>query len=278
VPGELYIGGAGLAHGYLNRPDLTSEKFIPHLFSRDPGARLYRTGDAARVLPDGNVEFLGRLDHQVKLRGFRIELGEVESVLNEHEAIRESVVILSEDMAGDKRLIAYFVAESSVELANSELRHFLQEKLPVFMIPSVFVRLDTLPLTPNDKLDRRALPTPEEKSFKREKNYTMPRTPVEKRLADIWADILRLEEVGVEDNFFELGGHSLTATRVISQMRDHFHLEISLQQLFKFPTVAELAQLIEIGLRTKQSENNASIVPATRVMVRMADLKPPKTS
>ena len=265
VSGELYIGGVSLAHGYLNRPDLTAEKFIPHLFSHAPGARLYSTGDVARVLSDGNVEFLGRLDHQVKLRGFRIELSEVESVLNEHASIRESVVILGEDMAGDKRLIAYFVAEPSVELAISELRHFLQEKLPVFMIPSVFVSLDEMPLTPNGKLDRQSLPAPAGKHLKREKNYITPRTPVENILADIWAEILQLEEVGADDNFFELGGHSLSATRVISQVRNRFQIEIPLRQLFNFPTVAELAQLIEIGIRTERRDTLPAIVPVKRV-------------
>jgi len=246
VPGELYIGGLGLAHGYLNRPDLTAEKFIPHPFSHTSGARLYRTGDVARVLPDGNVEFVGRLDHQVKLRGFRIELGEVESVLNEHPSIRESVVILGEDIAGDKRLIAYLVAEPSVELASSELRHVLREKLPDFMIPSVFVNLDKMPLTPNGKVDRQALPAPEGKLLKQGTNYVIPRTPLEKSLADIWSEILGLERVGVEDNFFDLGGHSLTATRVISQIRERLYMEIPLRELFNFPTVAGLARRIKL--------------------------------
>jgi len=235
-----------LAHGYLNRPDLTAEKFIPHPFSHTSGARLYRTGDVARVLPDGNVEFVGRLDHQVKLRGFRIELGEVESVLNEHPSIRESVVILGEDIAGDKRLIAYLVAEPSVELASSELRHVLREKLPDFMIPSVFVNLDKMPLTPNGKVDRQALPAPEGKLLKQGTNYVIPRTPLEKSLADIWSERLGLERVGVEDNFFDLGGHSLTATRVISQIRERLYMEIPLRELFNFPTVAGLARRIKL--------------------------------
>lgn len=246
VPGELYIGGLGLAHGYLNHSDLTAEKFIPHPFSHTPGARLYRTGDVARVLPDGNVEFVGRLDHQVKLRGFRIELGEVESVLNEHPSIRESVVIVGEDSAGEKRLIAYLLVEPSAELSSSEVRNILQEKLPNFMIPSVFVNLNEMPLTPNGKVDRQALPAPEGKNLKRGTDYVIPRTPLENSLADIWAEILQLERVGAEDNFFDLGGHSLTATRVISQIRVRLHMEIPLRELFNFPTVAGLAQRIKL--------------------------------
>lgn len=278
VSGQLYIGGAGLAHGYLNLPDLTAEKFIPDPFSHAPGARLYRTGDVARVLPDGNVEFLGRLDHQVKLRGFRIELGEIESVLNEHTSIRESVVVLGDDGAGDKRLIAYLVTENGVELAGSELRQLMQEKLPAYMIPTEFVSLDEMPLTPNGKIDRQSLPAPTGKQLSRENNYVIPRTPLENSLADIWAEILQLEQIGAADNFFELGGHSLTATRVISQVRDHFQVEISLRELFDFPTVAELAQRIEIGISRAQREKHSSIVPVPRVRVRMADIQPPGTS
>lgn len=268
VSGELYIGGLGLAAGYFNRPDLTAEKFIPHPFSHTSGARLYRTGDVARVLPDGNVECLGRLDHQVKLRGFRIELGEIESVLNEHPSIRESVVILRDDIAGDKRLIAYLVTENGVELAGNGLRHFLQEKLPAFMIPSEFVSLKQLPLTPNGKVDRQSLSALAGKQLIREKNYVIPRTPLENSLADIWADILQLERVGADDNFFELGGHSLTATRVISQIRDRLQMEISLQEFFNSPTVAELAQRIEIGISTEPRERLSSIVRVPRVKVK----------
>jgi len=268
VSGELYIGGLGLADGYFNRPDLTAEKFIPHPFSHTSGARLYRTGDVARVLSDGNVEFLGRLDHQVKLRGFRIELGEIESVLNEHPSIRESVVILGEDIGGDKRLIAYLVTENGVELAGSELRHFLQEKLPAYMVPSEFVSLDQMPLTTNGKVDRQSLPALAGKQLSREKNYVTPGTPLENRLADIWAEVLQLERVGAGDNFFELGGHSLTATRVISQIRDRLKMEISLQEFFNSPTVAELAQRIEIGTSTEPRERLSAIVPVPRVRVK----------
>ncbi|HET6977270.1 MAG TPA: amino acid adenylation domain-containing protein [Pyrinomonadaceae bacterium] len=265
VSGELCIGGLGLADGYLNRPDLTAGKFIPHLFSDTPGARLYRTGDGARVLPDGNIEFLGRLDHQVKLRGFRIELGEIESVLKTHSAIRESVVILGEDVAGDQRLIAYLVTENGAELAGSELRNFLQEKLPAYMIPSEFLSVDQMPLTPNGKVDRQSLPSLGGKQLSQEKNYVTPRNPLENSLADIWAEVLQLERVGATDNFFELGGHSLIATRVISQIRDRLQMEISLQEFFNSPTVTELAQRIEISPATEPREKLSSIVPRARV-------------
>ena len=268
VSGELCIGGLGLADGYLNRPDLTAEKFIPDPFSQTSGARLYRTGDGVRVLSDGNVEFLGRLDHQVKLRGFRIELGEIESALYEHPSIRESVVILGGNNAGDKRLIAYLVIENGVELAGIELRHLLQEKLPAYMIPSEFVSLDHMPLTLNGKVDRKALPALAGKQLSQEKHLVIPCTPLEKSLADIWTEVLQLEKIGADDNFFELGGHSLTATRVISQIRDRLQTEISLQEFFNSPTVAELAQRIESGISTGPREKLSSIVPVPRVRVR----------
>jgi amino acid adenylation domain-containing protein len=280
VPGELYIGGAGLADGYLNRPDLTAANFIPHPFADfEPGARLYRTGDLVRLRPDGDVEFLGRLDQQVKLRGFRLELGEVESVLNEHEAVRECVVILGEDGAGEPRLVAYVVAEPSRDVEGDELRRVAQQKLPAYMIPSVFVKLNELPLTPNGKLDRRALPRPDEKALRGAKSYVAPHTPVEQKLADIWAEVLGLETIGATDNFFDLGGHSLTATRVISHVRDRFQTEISLRQLFESPTVAALARQIEISLDTNPRERKpAAIMPAKRVAVSRTNFKPPETN
>lgn len=279
VPGELHIGGAGLADGYLNRPDLTAANFIPHPFADDePGARLYRTGDLVRLRPDGNVEFLRRLDQQVKLRGFRLELGEVESVLNEHEAVRESVVVLGEDGAGGRRLVAYVVYEPTGDVKAGELRRFAQQKLPAYMIPSVFVKLDELPLTPNGKLDRRALPAPDEKDLRGEKSYVPPQTPVERKLADIWAQVLGRETIGASDNFFDLGGHSLTATRVISQVRDGFQTEISLRQLFEHPTVAALARQIEVNLDTNRRVETPAITPAKRVAVSRTNFKPPGTN
>jgi surfactin family lipopeptide synthetase A len=244
IPGELYIGGDGLARGYLNRPDLTAEKFIPNPFGSEPGARLYKTGDLARHRPDGNLEFLGRLDHQVKLRGFRIELGEIEAVLGGHPAVREAVVVVREDVPGDMRLVAFVVSDQEPAPASRELRAFLQAKLPDYMIPSVFIRLDILPLTPNGKVDRRALPAPDQARPAPEDAFVAPRTPVEEGLARIWAQVLGLEQVGIHDNFFELGGHSLLAMRVISRLRDTFHMELPLRSLFEAPTVAGLALTI----------------------------------
>ena len=246
IPGELYIGGANLARGYLDRPELTAERFLPHPFSQQPGARLYRTGDLACYLPDGSLEFLGRIDQQVKLRGFRIELGEIEAVLSQHPAIQESVVLLREDVPGDQRLVAYVVphTETTLPLATSELRHFLKEKLPDYMLPSAFVVLDCLPMTPNGKHDRRALRAPETDRPDLPVAFAVPRTVLEAQVAAIWGEVLRLQRVGVYDNFFELGGHSLLATQVISRIRNTFHVEMPLRRLFEAPTVAGLAEYL----------------------------------
>jgi amino acid adenylation domain-containing protein len=253
VQGELYIGGAGVARGYLNRPELTAEKFIPDPFSAAPGARMYKTGDLARYRPDGNIEFLGRADHQVKVRGFRIELGEIEAVLGQHPAVREAVVLAREDAPGDpsaslrteKRLVAYVVAERELLPTTTDLRSFLKEKLPEYMVPAVFVLLEALPLMPNGKIDRRALPSPDRSRPELDKAFVAPRTPTEELLAEIWAQLLDLERVGIHDNFFDLGGHSLLATQVVSRMRETFQVEIPLRRLFEVPTVAGLAESIE---------------------------------
>ena len=251
ITGELYIGGDGLAQGYLNHPELTAEKFIPSPFSNEPGTRLYKTGDLARYQPDGNIEFLGRLDDQVKIRGFRIELGEIEAVLSQHPAVREAVVIVQEDVPGDKHLVAYIVPNpsqiSSVKAQGcaSLLRQFLKEKLPSYMVPSAYVLLESLPLTPNGKVDRRALPAaaPERDDIK--EDYVAPRTSVEKELVGIWAKVLGREQVGVHDNFFELGGHSLLATQLSSRIRDAFQVDLPVKTLFEASTVASLARYIE---------------------------------
>lgn len=245
VPGELYIGGAGLARGYLNRPELTAERFVPNPFSNKPGARLYKTGDLARYLTDGNIEFLRRIDHQVKIRGFRIELGEIEAVLGQHPTVQETVVVAREDTPGDKRIVAYVVTDQEPSPSVSELRRFLQEKLPDYMLPSAFVMLEALPLTPNGKIDRRALPAPDTSRRELEEGFVPPRTPTEKTLADIWAEILGLEKVGVYDDFFKLGGHSLLATRVISRLREAFRVDLPLRSLFEAPTLTSLAERIE---------------------------------
>ncbi len=241
VPGELYIGGPGLARGYLNQPALTKEKFIPHPFSDEPGARLYKTGDRVRRRTNGEIEFLGRFDEQVKLRGFRIELGEVESVLDSHASVRESAVVLRGDASEQERLVAYVVPAGPLTLSPKELQAFLRERLPGYMVPTAFVALGALPLTPNGKVDRRALPAPDLSGLPTENAYVEPRTPVEEALAGIWEEVLGLERVGVNDDFFELGGHSLLAVQVIARLNRRFGVELPLRVLFDAPTVAELA-------------------------------------
>ncbi|HQY72041.1 MAG TPA: AMP-binding protein, partial [Pseudomonadales bacterium] len=238
VIGELYIGGEGVARGYHRRPELTAEKFVPDPFSGVPSARLYRTGDLVRYLPDGNIEFIGRRDHQVKLRGYRIELGEIEAVLYQHPAVREVVVLAREDVRGDKRLVAYLVPRQAAPPA-AELKEHLVRTVPQHMVPSAFVFLQALPLTPNGKVDREALPAPE-RIVGAEGNYVPARTAAEEIIAGIWAEVLGLERVGVEDNFFELGGHSLLAVSVIERMR-RAGLHAAVRTLFMSPTVADMA-------------------------------------
>ena len=241
VAGELHIGGDGLARGYLNRPELTEEKFIANPFSADPVSRLYKTGDLARYLPDGNIEFLGRMDTQVKIRGYRIELGEIEAVLCQHPAIRDAIVMVREDNPGDKRLVAYVVQHEGASVEAKELRGHLKKKLPDYMVPSAFVFMDALPLTPNGKVDRSGLPMPE---FVHRTEFIAPRTSMEDNIAEIWAEVLGLERVGIDDNFFELGGHSLLATQVVSRLRTYFNCDIPLRTLFEAPTVEGLAAMI----------------------------------
>jgi amino acid adenylation domain-containing protein len=241
VPGELHIGGSGLARGYINRPELMAEKFIPDPFSDEPGARLYKTGDIARRRSDGNIEFLGRIDHQVKVRGFRIEPGEIEAALDQHPAVQDAVVLAREDTLGDKRLVAYVVPRPEGTLTTSGLRGFLKAKLPEYMVPSALVELEAMPLTPNGKVDRRALPTPEADRSALEQAFVAPRTPVEEALAGIWEEVLGLERIGVHDDFFELGGHSLLAVQVLTRLNRHFGVELPLRTLFEDPTIAGLA-------------------------------------
>ncbi len=247
VAGELYVGGAGLARGYLNRPELTAEKFVPDPFSKEPGARLYRTGDIVRYRPDGNLEYLGRADEQVKVRGFRIELGEIESALAAHPGVREAAVLAREDKPGEKRLTAYFVAESAANAPGvGELRAHLSERLPDYMVPHDFVMLESLPLTPNGKVDRRALPAPDQARPLPGHPFVEPRDETERALAEIWQEVLGVERVGADDNFFELGGHSLLATQVVSRVRKAFNVELPLRSLFfEAPTVSRLARVVE---------------------------------
>ena len=242
VTGELCIGGEGVARGYLHRPELTAEKFIPNPFGPEVSSeRLYRTGDLARYRPDGNIEFVGREDQQIKIRGYRIELPEIETVLLGHSGVKDAVVAAREDAPGQKRLVAYFVPRQS-PVAISELREFAKSKLPPHMVPSAFVRLDALPLSRAGKVDRHALPAPDNTRPDLAVEYVAPLTPLEEVLAKTWSEVLQLNQVGVRDDFFDLGGHSLSATRVISRLRDILHVEVSLSTFFAFPTVAALAE------------------------------------
>jgi amino acid adenylation domain-containing protein/non-ribosomal peptide synthase protein (TIGR01720 family) len=245
VAGELYLGGEGLARNYHLQPELTAERFVPHPYSSLAGERLYRTGDLARYSPDGSIEFLGRIDQQVKIRGFRIELGEIETVLATHDAVETAVVVAREDTPGEKRLVAYLVMhfeEGSV--TTVELRDYLRERLPEYMVPANFVLLKKFPLTPNGKVDRRALPAPDATQLQSGAKFVAPRNPLEQALADIWRGLLGVERIGVHDNFFELGGHSLMATRVLSNVRRIFRMELPLRVIFESGTIAELALAI----------------------------------
>ncbi|HLL47879.1 MAG TPA: non-ribosomal peptide synthetase, partial [Longimicrobiaceae bacterium] len=224
-PGELYVGGAGVARGYLGRPELTAPRFVPDPFAPEPGARMYRTGDRVRALPDGALEYVGRLDAQVKVRGFRIEPAEVEAALLAAEGVREAAVAVREDVPGEKRLVAYVVPEAGAEPSAARLRERLSARLPEYMVPSAFVVLDTLPLNSSGKVDRRALPPPERGPAE---GYTAPRTPVEEVLSAVWAEVLRVERVGVEEGFFELGGHSLLAAQVAARVREALGVEVPL--------------------------------------------------
>jgi amino acid adenylation domain-containing protein len=264
VAGELHIGGDGLARGYLNRAELTAERFIPDHLSREGGGRLYRTGDLTRYLADGEIEYLGRIDHQVKVRGHRIELGEIEATLATHAGVRQSVVVAREDTPGDNRLVAYVVSEGWEVMSASELRSYLREKLPDYMIPSFFVTLDELPLTPNGKIDRRSLPAPDHSRSEAEHGFVAARTPVEELLVAIWREVLHLPQVGIHDNFFHLGGHSLLATQVVSRIRDTFHVELPLRQAFELPSVGELAQVVQASMRAGEGVQTATIEPVSR--------------
>ncbi|MCP4701327.1 MAG: amino acid adenylation domain-containing protein, partial [Gammaproteobacteria bacterium] len=263
VPGELHIGGDGLARGYLNRLELTAEKFIPDPFSSAPDARLYKTGDLCRYLADGNIEYLRRIDFQIKIRGLRVELGEIETAIVQHEAVQQTVVIVREDQPGDKRLAAYIVSKPEQLPTSTELRAMLKEKLPDYMVPAAFVMLDKIPLTPNGKVDRRALPLPDMVA-EAGKDYIAPRSRVEKQLAGIWGEILGVRKVGIKDNFFELGGHSLLATQVTSQIRETFSVEVPLRLLFESPAIAGFSKYIETAQREQQLSSAPSIESISR--------------
>src|SRR5579883_824152 len=250
VVGELYIGGDGLARGYINRPELTAECFISNPFVYKLGSRLYKTGDLGRYLPNGNIEFLGRIDNQVKIRGFRVELGEIEAVLNLHPVVKETVVLFNEDIPDDKYLIAYIIPNQSHKSTQDTqtlvflVGQFLKENLPEYMVPRAYIILESLPLTPNGKVDRRALPTPDTFTFT-QPDYVAPRSQVEGLLVEIWAQVLGKKQVGTRDHFFELGGHSLLATQLVSRIRDTFQIDLSVRNLFEAPTVEQLARHID---------------------------------
>jgi hypothetical protein len=263
VPGELYIGGDGLAREYLNRPTLTAERFIPNPFDRNtlPG-RLYRTGDLVRWLGDGNLEFLGRTDEQVKVRGFRVELGEVEAALRTHPSVSEAAVITREDKSGSKHLIAYVAPHSGAAVDRGELRSWLEQKLPAYMLPAHYVALAELPLTANGKVDRRALPTPESLSVATTRAITAPRNALEKRLLEIWSELLERNHLSVEDNFFHLGGHSLLATQLVSRIGIVFGIELPVRCVFENPSIAGLSAAI-------QGRQSASGLETTRISRRL---------
>lgn len=253
VPGELYLGGAGLARGYLNRPELTAEKFIPNPFQESSPVKfglstsdyLYKTGDLVRYAPDGHLEFLGRIDHQVKIRGFRIELGEIEATLRQHPSVMEVVVMVREDISTQKQLVAYLVCQSSPLPSISELRRFLQTQLPEYMLPAAFVMLEQMPLNPNGKIDRKALPAPDSDRPDLDSTFVAPRTDLEVQMAHTWASILKLETVGVQDNFFELGGNSLLAAQLMVSLQATFQIELPVRHLFEHPTIAGLARTVD---------------------------------
>jgi amino acid adenylation domain-containing protein len=256
ISGEVYVGGEGLAHGYWNRAELTTSKFLDHPFSQTPGTKLYRTGDLARFNEDGNVEFVGRIDNQIKLRGFRIELGEIEALLAKHPNVSNNVVMLREDAPGDKRLIAYVIPKDGAP-ASADLRMHLRSQLPDYMVPAVFVFMDEFPLTPNEKIDRKALPVPEQNRPELNRSFVAPRDDVERHLVKMWETVLGVQPVGVADNFFDLGGHSLLAVKVFSQIEKQMGKKLPLATLFRAPTVEQIAGLLR---EENQSESWSTIV------------------
>jgi acyl-coenzyme A synthetase/AMP-(fatty) acid ligase/acyl carrier protein len=261
VPGEVYVGGIGVGRGYLNDPARTAQTYVPDLFSNAPGARLYKTGDLARHVAGGNLEFVNRIDFQVKVRGFRIELGEIEAVLRQHAAVREAVALVREDEGEQPRLVAYIELRPGVAPTTSDLHNFLRERLPDYMVPSAFVMLEQIPLNQNGKVDRHALPVPGGLRPDLSEQFAPPRTPVEELIAEIWIDLLGIECVGVRDNFFELGGHSLLATQVISRIREAFEVELPLSKLFESPTVEGLSlEVTKAQLGEMNQEEMAQII------------------
>jgi acyl carrier protein len=249
-PGELYIGGMNVCRGYLNQADLTAEKFIPNPFSSVPGARLYRTGDIAKFLIDGNIEFIGRSDYQVKIRGFRVELGEIESVLCEHPSVSQAVAVVREDRLGEKIITSYIVAKQKPFPVRTELRNFCGERLPAYMVPSDFNFLDRLPLLPNGKLDRRKLLSIRSLPDGNEASGIRPQNETERRIAAVWQEALQLESVDVDRHFFDIGGHSLLMVWVHSRLKDMFAKKISIVDLFEYPTIRSLSEFLDRDRQT----------------------------
>ena len=267
--GELYIGGDGVAQGYLGSPGLTADRFLPDPFAANGGARLYRTGDLVRRREDGNLEFVERTDHQVKIRGFRVELEEIEAVLSTHPHVRDVAAAISQEIADDKRIVAYVVSRANTRFHAEDLKAYLLSKLPSFMVPSAFVPLDALPLSPSGKVNRDALPKPTADALHLGKQYSPPRSPIEQELTNIWASLLGVERVGINDNFFDLGGHSLLATQVVSRVRQTYGLDIPLQRMFETPTVAELAHAIVRSIAETGSDEDL-----TQAFAEIEDLSP----
>jgi acyl carrier protein len=270
VPGEIYIGGAGLGRGYLNRPALTAEKFVPNPFSEERGARLYRTGDLGRHCLDGELEYHGRTDDQVKLRGFRIELGEIEAVLSRHPQVREAVVVAREDGGRGKRLVAYVTGAGPSGPSVPELRSHLQGALPGHMVPSVFVMLDVLPLTANGKVDRRALPAPDQTRQELQVPFVAAGTDAEQKIAVIWKEAIGINAIGVDDNFFEVGGDSLIMIEVQWKLKDVFGRNVPLAQMFQHPTVRSLAAALS---RQSPEEEAAANAGRGRAKARLEAVK-----
>jgi amino acid adenylation domain-containing protein len=274
VPGELYIGGDGVARGYLNRPELTAERFVPDPFTDAPDARLYRTGDLVRLLPDGSIEFVGRLDSQIKIRGYRIEPGEVEAVLAQHPAVMQAAVLVRADRPSERRLVAYVVAREGATLSLQTLRQDMAQRLPDYMVPAAFVPLDTLPVTPNGKLDRAALPAPDW-SQRSAETFVAPRTATEEVLAQIWAEILACGPIGIHDDFFALGGHSLLATRVVVRAREVLDAALPLRAIFEAPTIATLGIRVEQARPQRQSGAGCPVVPLVPMASVAREADPP---
>ncbi len=254
-PGELYIGGRGVTRGYLNQEELSAKQFLPDPFIKNPDSRIYKTGDLARYLPDGNIVLIGRLDHQIKIRGYRIEVGEIEAVLAAHLSVDQVVVMIREDEPGDRRLVAYVVPQSGKQPILAELRHHLMKKLPDYMIPTIFVMMEEMPLTLNRKIDRKSLPTPDRRRPELEQRYITPTTDLARALSKTWSEVLRIDRVGIQDNFFELGGNSLLAQRVVSELSQSKEIKISVVDLYQHLTIDNLVNNLQAGKKEESLQN-----------------------